>query len=74
MTQLNKEEPVENDLTHKCDLSTVEGLKKFRQALNSVTNMSSEESDGIQSVDVGFPIPFLKVKSALNIKHVFKKS
>lgn len=74
MTQLNKEEPVENDLTDKCDLSTVEGLKKFRQALNSVTNMSSEESDGIQSVDVGFPIPFLKVKSALNIKHVFKKS
>lgn len=65
LTQNYEGNAVEKDLTDTCDLSTVEGLNNLRKALNSVTNISSEESVGIQSVDVGFPIPFLKVKSTL---------
>lgn len=55
--------PVEFDLTNKCDLTTREGVKMFRKTLQKLTDKeSSENPDAFESVEVGFPIPFLKVK------------
>lgn len=55
-------EMVDTDLTEKCDLETKEGVKILRDFLKNLTDMtSSAESVHFQSVDIGFPIPFLKV-------------
>lgn len=53
----------ERRIEHHIDLETPEGRKKLRDNLYEVTCMSSSsEGKDIRSVDVGFPIPFLKVK------------
>lgn len=54
----------ELDLTNKCDLTTREGVKILRNNLQKLTDKeSSGNFNAFQSVEVGFPIPFLKVKS-----------
>ncbi|XP_062575658.1 uncharacterized protein in xynA 3'region-like [Saccostrea cucullata] len=45
----------------KCDLETDDGLKSLRDTLENLTDVTSaRDSNNFQSVDVGFPIPFLK--------------
>ena len=52
----------ELDLTDKCRLDTKEGEKLLRDHLNDLTDMfASEKSKEYKSVDIGFPIPFLRV-------------
>ena len=46
----------------ECDVNTDEGLKKLRNVLKDLTDMTlSKESKQYRSVDIGFPIPLLKV-------------
>lgn len=46
----------------ECDVNTEGGLRKLRGTLKDLTDMTlSKESTQYQSVDIGFPIPFLKV-------------
>ncbi|XP_061180762.1 uncharacterized protein LOC133189405 [Saccostrea echinata] len=48
-------------LTEKCNLETEDGQKLLRDTLEKLTDMTStEDSKNFRSVDVGFPIPFLK--------------
>lgn len=50
------------DLTDTCDLETKEGIENLRKTLNDLTNMTdSKKSVQLKSVDIGFPVPFLKV-------------
>ena len=50
------------DLTDKCDSNTEEGLQILRGKLKDLTDMTlSQESKQYRSVDIGLPIPFLKV-------------
>ena len=50
-------------IEHQFDLETKEGRKQLRDNLDTVTSKSSSsEGKNIRSVDLGFPIPFLKVK------------
>ena len=52
----------EIDLTDKCDINTTEGEKLLRDKLKTFTDIgSSQESKEFQSVDIGLPIPILKV-------------
>lgn len=51
------------DLTDICNLSTKKGVEVFRETLDEVTNVTFTQGH-VQSVDVGFPIPFLKVSLA----------
>lgn len=52
----------ETVLTNECDLATEKGVKKLRDKLKTLTDMtSSTESINHRSVDIGFPIPFLMV-------------
>lgn len=51
----------EQDLTNEYDTDTEKGLEKMRKKLENLTDIASEESRLYRSVDVGFPIPFLKV-------------
>ena len=46
----------EQDLTDKCNLETMEGLVELRETLADLT-----ENKHYRSVDIGFPIPMLKV-------------
>lgn len=48
------------DLTDICYLSTEKGEAVLRDTLDEVTNITFTRGL-VQSVDVGFPIPFLKV-------------
>lgn len=53
----------EEDLTGECDTTTKEGEQKLRQILKRYTDIThSKESAAIKSVELTFPIPFLKVK------------
>ena len=55
-------EKEEKDLTETCDTETKEGINILRKTLNDLTNMRvSTKSKEYGSVDIGFPIPFLKV-------------
>lgn len=47
------------DLTDECDASTKEGQKLLRSTLKDLTTL--EESKHFRSIDIGLPIPFLKV-------------
>lgn len=47
------------DLTDKCDASTKEGQKLLRSTLKDLTTL--DESKQFRSIDIGLPIPFLKV-------------
>ena len=50
------------DLDGKCDSNTEEGLRMLRSKLKDLTDMTlSQESKQYRSVDIGLPIPFLKV-------------
>lgn len=61
ITENNKKETKEIDLTHTCDLKTKEGVKTLREHIAKLTDKTiSKECLELQSVDVGFPIPFLK--------------
>lgn len=52
----------EIELTDKCDINNKEGQKLLRDTLKPLTDLgSSEKSMEYQSVDIGMPIPFLKV-------------
>lgn len=52
----------ETDFTEKCDLASKDGEKVLRDFLKGITDMtSSAMSVQIRSVDIGLPIPFLKV-------------
>lgn len=50
------------DLTDECDSNTEEGLRILRGKLKDLTDMTlSQESKQYRSVEIGLPIPFLKV-------------
>ena len=52
----------EIDLTDKCDINSKGEEKLLRDTLKTLTDIgSSQESKEYQSVDIGLPIPFLKV-------------
>nr|XP_034319456.1 transmembrane GTPase Marf-like [Crassostrea gigas] len=51
----------ETDFTDKCNLETKEGVKMLRNFLKDLTDLtSSEKSATFNSVEVEFPIPFLR--------------
>lgn len=51
----------ETDFTDKCNLETKEGVKMLRNFLKDLTDLtSSERSATFNSVEVEFPIPFLR--------------
>lgn len=53
---------IEKDLTDKCDINNTEGEKLLRDTLKTFTDIGlSQESKEYQSVDIGLPIPMLKV-------------
>lgn len=55
----------ETDFTDKCNLETKEGVKMLRNFLKDLTDLtSSEKSATFNSVEVEFPIPFLRVNYA----------
>lgn len=55
-------ERIETDLTGTCDITTKEGEAQLRKQLKGCTDLtSSKESVSIKSVEITFPIPFLKV-------------
>lgn len=71
ITENNKKETKEIDLTHTCDLKTKEGVKTLREHIAKLTDKTiSKECLELQSVDVGFPIPFLKVIHILPIESI----
>lgn len=50
------------DITEECDMSTESGVEMLRTVLTELTDMTeSPGSANFDYVDVGFPIPFLKV-------------
>lgn len=65
ITENNTGKIVETDFTEKCDLASKDGEKVLRDFLKGMTDMtSSAMSVQIRSVDIGVPIPFLKVRLA----------
>lgn len=60
-----KDGPIDDpeiDLTERCDLTSERGLELLRTHLTQLTDRtSSERRVEFEFVDVGFPIPFLKV-------------
>lgn len=64
------------DLSEECDMSSEAGEENLRTVLSELTDLYvSGESIDFEYVDVGFPIPFLKVITIkytivyYNIKH-----
>ena len=54
----------EIDLTDRCDLETKEGVTLLRKELRQLTDLTqSQESKHFRNVDIGLPVPFLKVNS-----------
>lgn len=52
----------EKDFSDKYDLESKDGVKILRDYLKNMTDMTaSQRSAQIRSVDIGLPIPFLKV-------------
>lgn len=52
----------EKDFSDKFDLESKDGAKVLRDYLKDMTDMTaSQRSAQIRSVDIGLPIPFLKV-------------
>lgn len=50
------------DLTETCNLETQEGERLLRDSLKNLTDLTtSRESMQYQSVEIGFPVPFLEV-------------
>lgn len=64
ITENNTGKIVETDFTEKCDLASKDGEKVLRDFLKGMTDMTSAMSVQIRSVDIGLPIPFLKVRLA----------
>lgn len=65
ITENNTGKIVETDFTEKCDLASKDGENVLRDFLKGMTDMtSSAMSVQIRSVDIGLPIPFLKVRLA----------
>lgn len=57
----------ETDFTNKCDLACDEGVKALNEFLTKTTDMtSSEECVQYKGVDIGLPVPFLKVNHTLS--------
>lgn len=59
----------EKDFTDECDVETKEGVELIRNYLKDRTDlvvMPKDEKNDIQCVDIGFPIPFLKVIDVLS--------
>lgn len=53
------------DFTEECDLGTEEGVAMLRDFLEKKTDLTCMSSDeNIRSVDIGFPIHFLQVKTS----------
>lgn len=54
-------------LPRDCNLETKDGEKKMRDILKDLTDLTaSKDSKKFQSVDIGFPIPFLRVNICIN--------
>ena len=54
------------DFTDRCDPESSEGEKILRDSLKELTDViSSKKSKQYRSVEIGFPIPFLKVRIVL---------
>lgn len=59
----------ETDLTNECDLTSKDGVKVLRDYLKNMTDMTaSQRSAQIRSVEIGLPIPLLKVTQIMLIK------
>nr|XP_022312831.1 uncharacterized protein LOC111117885 isoform X2 [Crassostrea virginica] len=57
---------IEKDLSKKCNIATEEGVKMLRDILKDFTDLtSSHSSKDFRSVDIGFPISFLKKNTIL---------
>lgn len=80
VTERMSGEKEERYLTDECDTDTENGLKQMKKILKKITDIKSKESRVYRSVDVGFPIPFLKVNFLLNDRavllkmHIFNKA
>lgn len=62
------------DLPGKCDMSDESGVDMLRDVLTELTDMSvSAGSVNFEYVDVGFPIPFLKVITCWKYNTVEKR-
>lgn len=62
----------EIELPDKCDINNKEGHKLLRDTLKPHTDMVSwEKSKEYQSVDIGMPIPFLKVVYFFSKRYLF---
>lgn len=60
------------DLEDICDLETKEGEKSMRKKLKELTDIiASQKSVQYRSVDIGFPIPFLKVDSPIRTIKIY---
>lgn len=65
----------ETDLTERCDLTSECGVELLRTALTDLTDKTlSEKSVDFEFVDVGFPIPFLKVLTGFTFYIISKRS
>lgn len=59
----------ETDLTNECDLTSKDGVKVLRDYLKNMTDRTaSQRSAQIRSVQIGLPIPLLKVTQIMLIK------
>lgn len=56
---------------NNCDSETVDGVQKLRTTLDKLTDLTvSKEGKECDCVDIGFPIPILKVR---NLRGFFSK-
>lgn len=57
----------ESHSARECNMETKNGEKKMRDSLKNLTDLTtSKDSKKFRSVDIGFPIPFLKVNKYIN--------
>lgn len=70
VTKSNDGKIDKHDLSEKCDMSKESGVETLRTELSHLTDLSvCEGCTDFEYVDVGFPIPFLKVTT---IEYIFQ--
>lgn len=64
----NTGEILETNFPNKCNLQQKKDIRELRRVLKECTDHKYTSSDiGFQTVDIGLPVPFLKVKYAYYI-------